>query len=98
MAVDGIGASAGETPFNLSRSADEPAPPEQRALVPVADAGSRESHGSYSRRPTAPFLAQLIATARGELQTRERRRADPDAAAQAYAATLHLSRTEPQKS
>jgi hypothetical protein len=39
-----------------------------------------------SRRPAAPFLAQLIATARGEPQTRERRRAEPETAAHAYAA------------
>jgi hypothetical protein len=41
-----------------------------------------------SRRPAASFLAHLIATSRGEPQTRERRRAEPGQAAQAYARTL----------
>jgi hypothetical protein len=46
-----------------------------------------EAHPTpLSRRPAAPFLAQLIATARGEPQTRERRRAEPQTAAHAYAA------------
>ena len=54
--------------------------------VPVAAA--RESYGPYYYRPAAPFLAHLIATAGGEQQTREHRRARPEAAARAYAATL----------
>jgi hypothetical protein len=71
---------------------------EHRALVPVREIDPRESPSPCSRRPAAPFLAHLIATARGEAQTRQLRRADPDAAAQAYAATLRLDGTNPRKS
>jgi hypothetical protein len=39
----------------------------------------------FSRLPAAPFLAHLIATAHGEPQTRDRRRAEPGVAARAYA-------------
>jgi hypothetical protein len=75
----------------MSRSAegqaDAPADAlEHRALVPVREIDPGASPSPYSRRPAAPFLAQLIATARGEAQTRELRRAEPEAAAQAYTA------------
>ncbi|HET7680226.1 MAG TPA: hypothetical protein VFK79_08860 [Xanthobacteraceae bacterium] len=75
----------------MSRSAENEVPPaEQRALVPVPQADPSENPCPCARRPAAPFLAHLIATERGEPQTRERRRAAPDAAAQAYAATATL--------
>ena len=96
MDLNGIGASTGRRPASLSRSADGARPPEHQALVPVAAA--RESYGPYYYRPAAPFLAHLIATAGGEQQTREHRRARPDTAARAYAATLRLNTTKPQKS
>ena len=91
MVLNGIGASQGRRPSTLSRSADDQvAPAVQRALVPVPKTEPTEAPGPYSGRPAAPFLAQLIATERGEPQTRERRRAEPDAAAQAYAAAARL--------
>jgi len=91
MVLNRIGASTGRRPSGLSRSAaDQPAPTAQRALVPVPETDRSESPASHSSRPAAPFLAHLIATARGEPQTRERRRAKPQAAAQAYSATAKL--------
>jgi hypothetical protein len=96
MDLNRIGASTGRRPASLSHSADEAAPPEHQALVPVAAAG--ECDDPYYYRPAAPFLAHLIATAGGEQQTREHRRARPEAAARAYAATLRLSATKLQKS
>lgn len=97
MVLNGIGASSGRRPSTLSRSADEQAAAEHRALVAVAQIEPGESPCPYSRRPAAPFLAHLIATERDEPQTRERRRAEPDAAAQANAATLHLGEINPRK-
>jgi hypothetical protein len=91
MVLNGIGASAGLRPATLSHSADDAASPaQQRALVPVPAAAPSESQTPYAGRPAAPFLAQLIATERGEPQTRERRRAKPDAAAQAYRTAARL--------
>jgi hypothetical protein len=91
MVLNGIGSSQGRRPSALSRSADDQvAPAEQRALVPVPETEPNEAPSPYSGRPAAPFLAQLIATERGEPQTRERRRAKPDVAAQAYSAAARL--------
>jgi hypothetical protein len=91
MVLNGIGASTSQRPAALSRSADEKAAPaEQRALVPVPAITPKESRSPYAGRPAAPFLAQLIATERGEPQTRERRRAKPEVAAQAYRAAARL--------
>jgi hypothetical protein len=91
MVLNGIGASATERSATVSRSAAEQAAPrEQRALVPVPAIAPNESPSPYAGRPAAPFLAQLIATERGEPQTRERRRAKPHAAAQAYEAAASL--------
>jgi len=83
MALRGNGSSA--SPWAAPHGADEELrAAEPRALVPV---DTPEAHPiPLSLRPAAPFLAQLIATARGEPQTRERRRAEPQTAAHAYAA------------
>ena len=101
MVLNGIGASASRRPATLSRSADDrAAPAAHRALVPIAEIERSEDPAPHSRRPAAPFLAQLIATARGEPQTRERRRAKPQVAAQAYraAAELGLGKASSRKS
>ena len=58
---------------------------QSRALVPVTP--SRPRAGSMARpRPSAAFLAQLIATAQQAPQTRGRRRVEPADARAAYAA------------
>ncbi len=91
MVLNGIGASTTRRPSAVSRSADGAAPvPEQRALVPVPSIESSEPPSPFSRRPAAPFLAHLIATAQSEPQTRDRRRAEPVTAAQAYATVTAL--------
>jgi hypothetical protein len=70
--------------------ADEAAAP-SRALVRVAiSPASPVSFRPADRRPAAPFLAHLIATDQGAPQTRERRRADPNWAITAYAATMRV--------
>jgi hypothetical protein len=55
------------------------------ALVPVATAERRAS-GSTNTRPSADFLAQLIAVAQKAPQTRQRRRIAPHEAIAAYQA------------
>jgi hypothetical protein len=67
-------------------------PSAQRALVRIApvDPASDVSIRAGEARPTAPFLAHLIATAQFAPQTRERRRADPDWAIAAYAGMMQV--------
>jgi hypothetical protein len=52
-----------------------------RALVPVQSPDLRDCPGRY---PAAPFLAHLIASQQREPQTRDRRRAEPSVAIDAY--------------
>jgi hypothetical protein len=58
---------------------------ESRALVPVRPAPQIRA-SAVPPRPSAAFLAQLIATAQQTPQTREKRRIEPQAAIAAYAA------------
>ena len=85
MVLDGFGSSGVERFATVSPSEGDVAP-DQRALVAVPPTEPAEGPCPYSRRPAAPFLAHLIATACGEPQTRAHRRAEPHAAADAYAA------------
>jgi hypothetical protein len=63
----------------------EPASADGRALVPL---GARsEPCRSAGRRPCGLFLAQLIAVAQQTPQTRRHRRATPEEARLAYAAS-----------
>jgi hypothetical protein len=57
-----------------------------RALVTVDPVRPSERPLTPTRRPSAAFLAHLIASARNVPQMRERRRAEPDEAAAVYAA------------
>jgi hypothetical protein len=62
-----------------------------RALVRVVMSPAEDGHkasGPTNLRTNAPFLTQLIATADGHPQTRERRRADPNWATTAYAVMM----------
>ena len=65
---------------------DDSAEPSGRALVPVSGADSGSARTAGMPRPFAPFLAQLVATAQGVPQTRQRRRATADHAVTVYAA------------
>lgn len=65
-------------------AADRNLPCSSRALVPLSP--SADSRPLCVTRRQAPFLAHLIATARQEPQTRERRRAEPAEAIAAYEA------------
>jgi hypothetical protein len=91
MLLSGIGPSSSRRSAPVSRSGYEAVPQEPRALVPVMEIAPAERPSSFSHRHAAPFLAHLIATARGEPQTCDRRRAAPDTAAQAYAAAARLA-------
>jgi hypothetical protein len=62
-------------------------PSSQRALVPLVRQSQVESHARPMRQ-AASFVTQLIATARGLPQTRERRRAEPADVIAAYQATI----------
>jgi hypothetical protein len=64
---------------------DRDLPSSGRALVPL-DPGTIDAYRHCATRRQAPFLAHLIATARQEPQTRERRRAEPSEAIAAYEA------------
>jgi hypothetical protein len=66
-----------ETPANL--------PQLGRALM-VVGSGERTAVDPARARPSAVFLAQLIATAQRAPQTRRRRRAEPDEVSTIYAA------------
>jgi hypothetical protein len=57
-----------------------------RAVIALAPIEETSSAGIWTRRPSAPFLAHLIATDQHAPQTRERRRAEPAEAVSAYAA------------
>jgi hypothetical protein len=58
-----------------------------RDLVAVRPMTGLQGPAGLSRRPSAAFLAQLIATATHAPQTRERRRVAPGEAARSYVAT-----------
>ena len=91
LGVNGSGASASRRPAMSRFVAGKARPDEHRALVPVVipvtEIDPDDHPIAVSHRPTAQFLAHLIATAEGEPQTRDHRRAAPDVAAHAYEAT-----------
>jgi hypothetical protein len=74
----------GERTASPESSAEIGAADQARALVPLTPNASQETS---SQRPSADFLAHLIATAGQMPQTRERRRVDPQDAIAAYAST-----------
>jgi hypothetical protein len=67
----------------IGTPADRPQP--GRALV-VVGSGRGTAIDPAGSRPSAVFLAQLIATAQQAPQTRRRRRAEPNEASSIYAA------------
>jgi len=73
---------------------DDLAVPSGQALVPVGGAGAESAApaGVRSPRPSATFIAHLVATAQGAPQTRSRRRATADHAATLYAAAARKDR------
>jgi len=62
-------------------------------VTPVGDAELRHF---VSRRPSAAFLAQLIATRQAAPQTRPRNRAEPREAAAAYGRASGMTRRPPR--
>ena len=62
------------------------------ALVLITPVEAGEPATLPARRTSAAYLAQLIATDRGEPQTRERRRVTPQEAIAAYGAMKKLPR------
>jgi hypothetical protein len=64
------------------------------ALVPIQTAEEAGAHSGAMQRPTATFLAHLIAVKEHAPQTRERRRAEPHEAVAAYARTLLLDNSK----
>jgi hypothetical protein len=65
-----------------------------RSLVPVAQHGSAgtATAGPHHARPSATFLAQLVAIAQAAPQTRVRRRATAGDAAALYTAAARIER------
>jgi hypothetical protein len=66
--------------------------PTGTALVPLSGAGEAAATTIARPRPSAAFLAHLVATAQGAPQTRQRRRASADHAATLYAAAAKNER------
>ena len=63
-----------------------------RSLVPVAQHGpAGAAAGPHHSRPSATFLAQLVAIAQGAPQTRARRRATAGHTAALYTATAKMA-------
>jgi hypothetical protein len=58
----------------------------RNALVPIAIRPRESGTSGADQRPSADFLAHLIATAAQAPQTRARRRAEPEQAVAAYEA------------
>jgi hypothetical protein len=71
--------------MRISEEHAEPAADRSRALVPLE--ARNEPPDAAASRPNGPFLAQLIAMAQHSPQTRRHRRASPEEARLAYAAT-----------
>jgi len=61
------------------------------ALIPIHSTVRSVSGCAATQRPSATFLAHLIAVASHAPQTRDRRRAEPHEAVAAYARTLSLT-------
>jgi hypothetical protein len=77
-------------PFAAQSAVGQHGRPEPgRALVPTTTCGQAATTSAKSRpsrsRPSAMFLAHLIAVAQQAPQTRQRRRAEPDVANAVYA-------------
>ena len=87
MRIGGIGAAVigpySRRPVTSQRE-PQTAESESRALIAVAPAAQAERSGTETRRPSAPFLAHLIATNIQVPQTRARRRAEPADAVAVY--------------
>ena len=61
------------------------------ALIPIQPGNHAGARPGATQRPSATFLAHLIAVASHAPQTRERRRAEPHEAIAAYLRTLSLN-------
>jgi hypothetical protein len=74
---------------------EDSSPATGRSLVPVNagvnDSGAGRRTNAHRWRPSAVFLAQLVAAAQGVPQTRARRRAAADHAAAHYAAATRIA-------
>jgi hypothetical protein len=70
---------------------DEPAKTAGTALVPLDSANRHEGTRYRQPRTLATFVTQLIAKSQDAPHLRERRRADPAEAANAYGKMLNLS-------
>lgn len=64
-------------------------PHPDQEITAVAPAAPNERPRGHSQRPSAAFLAHLLATRAHEPQTRERRRAAPQIAQAAYRTAAH---------
>jgi hypothetical protein len=81
-----VDARSRQRPAGFQPAADTASSTPGRALVPLAPAERGGTWVSARQRPSAAFLAQLIAANRHLPQARERRRAEPHEAIAAYAA------------
>lgn len=87
-AIGRISQVGGAQPFGVAMSGPVPqdgAAEPSRALVLVRPVERTEPLGERARRPSAAYVAHLIATHRQEPQTRARRRLEPAEAVVRYA-------------
>jgi hypothetical protein len=68
-----------------------PEPAAGSAVIPLTPTATAKPVSLSARRPTAPFLAHLIATHDGLPQTRARRRVEPAVAANLYGAAAGVT-------
>jgi hypothetical protein len=91
--LSGLGTTSGHSAPAQKPDLQEPdrqAETSERGLVPIAPS-QRESSPRRSTRPSAEFLAQLIATAQHAPQTRARGRIAPADAITRYTSAVSVS-------
>jgi hypothetical protein len=86
MRIVGASSSVSTLTRQAANDAHDAAPPEapRGALIAVEAPPQSERPAQSTRHPSAPFVAQLIATRMQAPQTRARRRAEPDEATAVY--------------
>src|SRR5262245_50837891 len=87
MRIGGVGGSTIPPRRAAARGEPHLAAAEAHALIPVGAPAAPDHTSPRTRHPSAPFLAQLIATQLQLPQTRARRRAEPEDAIAAYGRT-----------
>ena len=86
MRIVGVSSSPSTVARQTANESHDGTPPEaqNRDLITIEPAQRDERSPRWTHHPSAPFVAQLIATRMQAPQTRERRRAEPEEASAVY--------------